>query len=55
MKKETITFRISVEHKAALQRIADANKRTLGDVLRLLIEEWLNVGRMVQTEGETKQ
>lgn len=55
MRKDTITFRVSEEHKAELQKIAAANKRTLGDVLRLLIADWLQVIRVADIETKRRE
>ena len=48
MKSETIFARVSLEFKNKLQKLADKDKRTLSDYIRLVLEDH------VQKEEEGK-
>jgi predicted transcriptional regulator len=54
MKRNTsVNVRMTEDLRASLQRLADANKRTLSDYIRLLLEE--HVGTQERTEDATKR
>jgi predicted DNA-binding protein len=55
MKRATsVNLRMTDELRAELQRLADSNKRTLSDYIRLLLEEHVEVQRE-RAEDQTKK
>lgn len=44
-KTESITFRTTVELKAALQALADKERRTLSNMIEILLEQAVKLSR----------